>query len=153
MIDTKTITQETTTVVLSGGSIASDTTFKIVCSYKFEGDVESRTEEVSVSYKYVDYSYYGILEPAANFEDSIGTLSTVVKTSAGYTYKGITIKNKKVCYAFPTSLGTVSNIKDGNNFDVTDAFDKTQVELSGVAYTVFVSKETMTLNNGTLIFS
>ena len=153
MIDTKTITQETTTVVLSGGSITSDTTFKIVCSYKFEGDVESRTEEVSVSYKYVDYSYYGILEPAANFEDSVGTLSTVVKTSAGYTYKGITLKNKKVCYAFPTSLGTVINIKDGNNFDVTDAFNKTQVELTGVAYTVFVSKETMTLNNGTLIFS
>lgn len=154
VIDTKTITQETTTVTLTGGTVTTDTTFKVVCSYKFEGDVESRTEEVSVSYKYVDYTYFGILEPTANFVDSIDSLSTVVKTSAGYTYNGITLKNKKICYAFPASLGTVTNIKDGNNFDVTDAFDKTTpVDVNGVNYTVFVSKETMTLTNGKLIFS
>lgn len=154
VIDTKTITQETTTVALTGGTVTSDTTFKIVCSYKFEGDEDFRTEEASVAYKYVDYTYYGILEPTANFVDSIDTLSTVVKTSAGYTYNGITVKNKKVCYAFPASLGSVSNIKDGNNFDVTDAFEKTTpVDVNGVNYTVFVSKETMTLNNGKLIFS
>lgn len=154
VIDTKTITQETTTVTLTGGTVTTDTTFKVVCSYKFEGDVDSRTEEVSVSYKYVDYTYFGILEPTANFVDSIDSLSTVVKTSAGYTYNGISLKNKKICYAFPASLGTVTNIKDGNNFDVTDAFDKTTpVDVNGVNYTVFVSKETMTLTNGKLIFS
>lgn len=154
VVATQEITGESLTAVLNvEGVVSTDTAFKVVFSYKFDGDTDFRTEEFKYNYKFVDYSYNGILEPNATVVDSVASLNKTVKTTAEYTYNSITVKNKKVCYAYPAGLGEITNIKDGNGFDVTDAFETSTVEINSVSYTALVSKETMTLTNGKLIFS
>lgn len=154
-IDTQTMSTSTGSVTLSVATdIISTTSFTIKCSYRFAGDKADRTVSVKTyTYTFVNPSYHGIIDDGVVPTESIDTLTRTLKTSAGFTYNGITCTNKKVVFLFPTSIGSISNIKDGNNFDVTDAFESSSVTIDSVAYTQLISKETMTLTNGKLIFA
>lgn len=153
-IATQTMTKEMPSVVIEATDpVTSNTTFKVVCSYKFAGDVSPRTVEKKTTYTFVNYSYYGIIDDGADVVSGIDTLTKVLKTSVGLTYTGITCKNKKVVYVFPETMGSISSIKDANNFDVTDVFETSTVIVNSVSCTQLISKDTMTLTNGKLIFA
>ena len=60
--------------------------------------------------------------------------------------------NKRICYAYPKSLGDLISVKDANNFEVLGSFIKTDLTINGINYVAYVTNSTSSLNNGKLIF-
>jgi hypothetical protein len=62
----------------------------------------------------------------------------VLKDTKNYVYDGITTDWGKVCYAYPSSFGNLSSIKDAiNNLNYTTSFTKTTVTVDGVEYVCY----------------
>ena len=78
-----------------------------------------------VSWTFIGASYYGIVnaDTVTPIESEIKALDKVLKSSRKFLYQDITTDWGKVCYAYPASLGLLTNIKDNkNNFNYTDSF-------------------------------
>ena len=62
------------------------------------------------------------------------------------------MSNSRYAYMYPKSLGALSSVKDGNNFEVLDTFTKLETQISSIDYLIYILTDTATLSNGTLIF-
>ncbi len=140
-----TVENTVTTGVTDGGlfeyiyepttSINANTTLKVVAT-----DAKNEAANTSKTIKFVAKSYYGIVadtigEPT---EAIIKTLSGVLKDTKNYVYNGITTDWGKVCYAYPSSFGNLSSIKDMvNNLNYTTEFTKTTVTVDGIEYVCY----------------
>ena len=132
-------------------NISTDTTYTCIATYTDEDNV-AKTVSKSVKYEFVDASYHGVVNTATPDATAISALTKALSKVAKYTWTGITMTNKRMCYAYPASYGTLTKILDENNFTVTSSFDVLDVEIDGVAYKAYVTKDTSTLSNGKLIF-
>ena len=123
-------------------------------------DTEDKYKEVSTkSYKFVYPSYKAIVDvpniPTAS------ELATLVSTTdneflldkKNYTWSGITMTNKRICYAYPKSYGALSSIKDANNFEVLGSYTKIETKINGVDYIIYITTDTSSLNGGKMIFA
>ena len=131
--------------------ITSNKTFTCIVSYS-DGD-ETKEIKKELKFEFVNPSYHGIIESDAEVDGTLiaGLTEGLSKTPA-YKWEGITLKNKKLCYAFPASIGNITKIEDVNNFDVTDSFAKSTVEVNGEEYSVYITKTSSTLTNGKMNF-
>ena len=131
--------------------ITSNKTFTCIVSYS-DGD-ETKEIKKELKFEFVNPSYHGIIESDAEVNETLiaGLTEGLSKTPA-YKWEGITLKNKKLCYAFPASIGNITKIEDVNNFDVTDSFAKSTVEVNGEEYSVYITKTSSTLTNGKMNF-
>ena len=141
----------TTYTDTTSDNITSDTTYTCIVTYTDEDDV-SKTVPKSVKYEFVDASYHGIVNTATPDAATIAALTKGLSKVNKYTWTGITMTNKRMCYAYPASYGLLTKILDENNFTVTSSFDVLDVEIGGVAYKAYVTRDTSTLSNGKLIF-
>lgn len=119
--------------------ITKNTTF----SAKVE-DVKAGTNTSSVSVVFIAKSYYGIVakdigEPT---EAQIKSLDSTLKNSKGYVYNNIVCEFNKVVYAYPASLGALTNIKDvPNNLNYTASFTRTSLKIDGIDYYCYTLTE------------
>ena len=132
-------------------NVSTDTTYTCIATYTDEDNV-AKTVSKSVKYEFVDASYHGVVNTATPDAAAISALTKTLSKVAKYTWTGITMTNKRMCYAYPASYGTLTKILDENNFTVTSSFDVLDVEIGGVAYKAYVTRDTSTLSNGKLIF-
>lgn len=108
----------------------------------------------STSVTFVAVSYFGVVD--ADFtptEETIKGLTTkTVKNTKSYTGTA-TLNNQKLCYAYPKSFGALSSIKDANNFDYINSYNRTEVNVNGEAYYVYTLIDTTSVTNFKQIYA
>lgn len=125
-------------------------------TFKFTVSDGTSTVEATKTITFIGKTYYGIVdatvgEPTA---DQVQTLKNTLKTSKGYSYSGITTDYGKVVYAYPSSLGALSSIKDTiNNYDYTKSFTRTVITIDNIEYYCYTQTDPSAANNVTLVFA
>lgn len=154
------VKQSVTTGVANGGSFSytftppadtnANTTFKVVVKDIKDGEGAS-TKVV----KFVANSYYGIVNDGVNPTEAIvKNMNKVLKDVKGHKYSGITTDYGKVCYAYPSSFGTLTSIKDlVNNINYTASFDKTTMTIDGIEYFMYLQIDPSAANNVEITFA
>ena len=131
---------------------------------------KSYTDSKSIDIKFVSPLYKTILDTTAlasvssDNAENIKTLvmggDKILQGTKNYTMSNLTFTNSRIAYMYPKSLGALTSVKDANNFEVLDTFTKLEVNIprtetptETVAYYIYISTDTSTLNNGKLIFA
>lgn len=126
------------------------TTFKVVVD-----DVEGNTKSTESTISFVGKSYYGFVAPTTTVptEDEIKAQGTTLKLTKGYVYKNITCDYNKVIYAYPSSMGALTSIRDEiNNLSYFNSFRKDTVTVDGIEYFVYTQINAAAANNVELTF-
>lgn len=130
--------------------IRTDTKFKVVVT-----DIKNGTSDSTKNIKFVAKSYYGIVDAniGAPTESIVKTLTAKLKDTKNLTYDGITTDWGKVCYAYPTSFGNLTSIKDMiNNLNYTTEFTKTTLTVDGIDYVCYTQTNASASVNVQLTF-
>lgn len=131
------------------------TTFKAVVKYKKSNNTQtSYTGNASISFYY--NKFHGSVNTFTPDEATVTGLASELGTSKGATYT-ITMSNARIAYAYPKSLGALSSIKDGNNFDITSSFDRSEQtytqNATSVVYYLYVLHDPASVTNYKVIFA
>ena len=133
----------------------SSKTFKAVIAYTKSDDVQtSTTKTASINFHY--YKFYGAVSSLTPTEETVEGLSFALATSKGGTYS-FTTSAGRIAYAYPSSLGTLSSIKDGNGFSLFDSFTRTTQSYTQdettVSYYLYVLTDATTVSNYSITFA
>lgn len=128
--------------------IAVDTIFKV------EATKDRVTKTDSVSAVFVNPSYFGVVE--SNFTptpEGIQGLSSGEIIKNGKTYNTSTFNQnaQKNCYAYPKPFGALTSITDGKN-EFINSYTRSELEVNGEMYYVYVLSEASTVSNYSLQF-
>jgi len=128
--------------------LSSNTTYKVTVV-----DSGGLSGSSSQTIKFIDPFYMGIVDTTNVTQTVLEGLTMVLNDKLPYTWSGITMQNKRACIAYPTSLGALKSIKDGNGFEVLSAYNKTTLTVNGVVYYCYCMIDTGSLNDGKMILS
>ena len=154
------VKQSVTTGVANGGSFSytftppadtnTNTTFKVVVK-----DIKDGEGASSKVVKFVANSYYGIVDDGVNpTEALVKNMNKVLKDVKGHKYAGITTNYGKVCYAYPSSFGALTSIKDlVNNINYTASFNQTTMTIDGIEYFMYLQIDPSAANNVEITFA
>jgi DNA repair exonuclease SbcCD ATPase subunit len=128
--------------------IAVNTTFRV------EATKEGVTKTGSVSAVFVNPSYFGVVE--SNFTptpEGIQGLSSgeIIKNSKTYNTSTFNQNAQKNCYAYPKAFGALTSITDGKN-EFINSYTRSELEVNGEMYYVYVLSEASTVSNYSLQF-
>ena len=142
-------------------SVTSNTTYNAEIKYTYNS--KSNSDSKSVEIKFIAASYEAKLDTsklATVDTTKASDIANIIKTNGNKilitnkarTASNITMSNSRYAYMYPKSLGALSSVKDGNNFEVLDTFTKLETQISSIDYLIYILADTATLSNGTLIF-
>ena len=97
-------------------------------------------------------SYYGIINSSTITENDISTLSSRLATSKSFTYT-VNLAEQRIVYMYPQSFGTLTSIKDTNNFDYINSYTKTTLSYDSVDYYVYILTDPVTITGFKQIFN
>lgn len=128
--------------------ITVNTTFRV------EATKEGVTKTGSVSAVFVNPSYFGVVE--SNFTPTpkgIQGLSSgeIIKNSKTYNTSAFNQNAQKNCYAYPKVFGALTSITDGKN-EFINSYTRSELEINGEMYYVYVLSEASTVSNYSLQF-
>lgn len=128
--------------------ITVNTTFRV------EATKEGVTKTGSVSAVFVNPSYFGVVD--SNFTptpEGIQGLSSgeIIKNSKTYNTSAFNQNAQKNCYAYPKVFGALTSITDGKN-EFIDSYTRSELEVNGEMYYVYVLSEASTVSNYSLQF-
>lgn len=128
--------------------ITVNTTFRV------EATKEGVTKTGSVSAVFVNPSYFGVVE--SNFTPTpkdIQGLSSgeIIKNSKTYNTSAFNQNAQKNCYAYPKVFGALTSITDGKN-EFINSYTRSELEVNGEMYYVYVLSEASTVSNYSLQF-
>nr|UVM89039.1 MAG: protein of unknown function DUF1983 [Bacteriophage sp.] len=128
--------------------ITVNTTFRV------EATKDGATKTGSVSAVFVNPSYFGVVE--SNFTptpEGIQGLSSgeIIKNSKTYNTSTFNQNAQKNCYAYPKAFGALTSITDGKN-EFINSYTRSELEVNGEMYYVYVLSEASTVSNYSLQF-
>lgn len=128
--------------------IAVNTTFRV------EATKDGVTKTGSVSAVFVNPSYFGVVD--SNFTptpEGIQGLSSgeIIKNSKTYNTSAFNQNAQKNCYAYPKAFGALTSITDGKN-EFINSYTRSELEVKGEMYYVYVLSEASTVSNYSLQF-
>lgn len=89
-----------------------------------------------------------------------GKFTKSIKSVKGLTWSGATLNDERYCYLYPSGLGDLSNIKDGNNFEylTNGSTIKSTITIKSASgasaqYLVYILKDPVTGTNFKFIYS
>ena len=131
------------------------TTFKAIVTYTKSNDVDdTQTKTASINFFY--NKFYGAVSDLNPSEATVEALTTALGTGRSGTYS-FTVTAGRICYAYPKSLGALTNIKDGNGFSLFDSFTRTEQTYTqngtSVTYYRYVLTDPTTVSGYTVIFA
>lgn len=97
-------------------------------------------------------SYYGVINSSSITEDDIASLSSRLSTSKSYTYT-VNLAEQRIIYMYPQTFGTLTSIKDANNFDYINSYTRTTLSYNGVDYYVYILTDPVTITGFKQIFN
>ena len=133
-------TKYTGTIPYTHSATATTTT-----TYNVTVKKGSQTASKSVKITFVNPSYDGAV--AANFtatDANIKALTETLRSGKGGT-RTFNLNNQKACIAYPKSFGAAASIKDANGFDYLASYTRSELNVNGEAYYVYL------MNNATTI--
>lgn len=112
----------------------------------------NKTVTGSSDFTFVYASYYGAVESVNPTESEILALTKSIKNTKSFTWDSANLSNQRYCYAYPSSLGNLTSIKDSNNFEYIQSYTKSSLIVNGESYNVYVLTNPVTINNGKQIY-
>lgn len=97
-------------------------------------------------------SYYGIINSSTITENDISSLSSRLSSSKSYIYT-VNLAEQRIVYMYPQSFGTLTSIKDANNFDYINSYTRTTLSYNGVDYYVYILTDPVTITGFKQIFN
>lgn len=148
--------------VLNVSTIPSANSANITITARAQDPSDSSILTTARNYSYVYPFYYGA--DSTNLSATSGTgletagLTKLVQTKGN---KSVTLQatSEFLYYAYPSRYGSLSSIRDGNNFDVTSNFTEFTVTIDGgngwsaVSYYIYKSNTTTTITSQTYTFN
>ncbi len=133
----------------------STTTFKAIVEYQ-KSDDSTGTIEKTASISFYYNKFYGSVASLTPDEATVEALTTALATGKGGTYK-YTVSAARIAYAYPSSLGALTSIKDGNGFSLFDSFTRTTETYTqagaSVSYYLYVLTDPTTVSNYNVTFA
>lgn len=143
LLDTQSYVSGTNTYTYTMESaITTTTTVKGVLEYKKSDNTDAIVEK-SATYTFVMASYYGAVTTAPTDKAGITALTKNVKNTKAQTAT-FTLSNQRSCYCYPASFGSLTSIKDANNFEYLSSYTKTNVTVDDVSYNVYTLTDPVT---------
>ena len=122
-------------------NITTDTTFTVKLT-----DVNNVVTSISTkTYEFVCATYVGSCANIPTSADVIGM--TKLLRDKGVLTQGFTASNSHLVFGSPKSYGTITSIKDPNNFENLTSFIKVDMAINGVDYYVYYTKNKITCTN------
>ena len=97
-------------------------------------------------------SYYGVINSSTITENDISSLSSRLSSSKSYTYT-VSLSEQRIIYMYPQTFGTLTSIKDANNFDYINSYTRTTLSYNGVDYYVYILTDPVTITGFKQIFN
>lgn len=124
-------------------------------TYTFTGTYQGLSSTTTKILTVNDYCYMGVV--AADWAPNAGFISSQftksLQSGRGYTWSGINLTNQRTCYAIPQYFGTLTSIKDGNNFEYLGSYTRTNLTINGVDYYVYTLTKPTTISGFKQIFA
>lgn len=129
--------------------IAVNTTFRV------EATKDGVTKTGSVSAVFVNPSYFGVVD--SNFTptpEGIQGLSSgeIIKNSKTYNTSAFNQNAQKNCYAYPKVFGALTSITADDKNEFINSYTRSELEVNGEMYYVYVLSEASTVSNYSLQF-
>ena len=108
---------------------------------------DDRTAQGSATITFVNPSYDGAV--AANFtvtEANIKALTETLRSGKGGT-RTFNLSNQKACIAYPKAFGAATGIKDANGFDYLASYTRSEVNVNGELYYVYLLTNATTITD------
>lgn len=127
--------------------------------YSYELKVKRGNKDLSRSttVNFYPRSYWGIInaDKSSLDESEVKALqNSSVRSSRIGTYAGVNLNNQKVAWCYPQRFGLITKILDGNNFDLTDSFTRTELSFeNGDKYYIYILTNPVTNTGLKFIFS
>lgn len=156
LVDTQNYVAGTTSYLYTMGTATTDSkTYKAVVSYKkADGSNSSITKTASISFYYE--KFYGTVNTLTPTESAVTALSSAIATSKGGTYT-FSFTAARAAYAYPSSLGALTSIKDGSGFSLMDSFTRTTQTYTrngtAVSYYLYVLTDPSTVSGYNITFA
>ena len=93
-------------------------------------------------------SYYG---PACDVD--LNNLSKILNPTKKYTFNNITLNAERFIYAYPSSFGEITSIKDANNFEYINSYTKSKINFNDIEYLVYILTDPVSISGFKQIFS
>lgn len=125
--------------------VTEDTTYTLVV------DGVQATQSV----KFFNPSYFGVVSPDYQVSSDVSGLTEQTNYgSRSLTKTASASGSMKVVYLYPSALGSLTSIKDGNNFDITGSFTKTtDITINGEKYIAYLLTQEANINGLTFKFT
>lgn len=116
-------------------------------TYNVRVSKEDRTAQGSATITFVNPSYDGAV--AANFtvtEANIKALTETLRSGKGGT-RTFNLNNQKACIAYPKAFGATTDIKDANGFDYLASYTRSELNVNGELYYVYLLTDATTITD------
>ena len=97
-------------------------------------------------------SYYGVVDASTITENDISYLSSRLGTNKSFTHTA-SLTRQRIVYMYPQSFGTLTSIKDANNFDYINSYTRTSLTYNSVDYYVYILTDPVTITGFKQIFN
>ena len=116
-------------------------------TYNVRVSKDGRTAQGSATITFVNPSYDGAV--AANFtvtEANIKALTEALRSGKGGT-RTFNLNNQKACIAYPKAFGAATGIKDANGFDYLASYTRSELNVNGELYYVYLLTNATTITD------
>lgn len=124
------------------------TTATTTTTYNVRADKTGRNSaHGSATITFVNPSYDGAV--AANFtatEANIKALTETLRSGKGGT-RTFNLNNQKACIAYPKAFGAATGIKDANGFDYLASYTRSELNVNGELYYVYLLTNAVTITD------
>lgn len=114
---------------------------------KSDGSLTDIAGNKTIMFVYPSFSGVTSLDSTTITDADIKAMTKLALTSKFYTASGITISNQRTVFAYPQNYGNLTSIKDANNFEYLQSYDKAAITIDGTPYNVYVLHDPVTVTN------
>ena len=123
------------------------TTTTTTTTYNVRVEKENKNARGSATITFVNPSYDGVV--GANFtatEANIKALTETLRSGKGGT-RTFNLNNQKACIAYPKAFGAATSIKDANGFDYLASYTRSELNVNGELYYVYLLTNATTITD------
>ena len=123
------------------------TTATTTTTYNVRVEKENKNARGSTTITFVNPSYDGVV--AANFtvtEANIKALTETLRSGNGG-IRTFNLNNQKACIAYPKAFGAATSIKDANGFDYLASYTRSELNVNGELYYVYLLTNATTITD------
>ena len=140
------------TVITSATPKTVTATAKLIYN-KSDGNTTNILGNKTIVFVYPSFSGVTSLDSTTITEADIKAMTKLALTSKFYTASGITMSNQRTIFVYPQTYGNLTSIKDANNFEYLQSYDKTTIIIDGVLCNAYTLHDPVTVTNFKQIYN